>query len=286
MGKVRIVTDSNASIPAEVLEQYSIEVIPHTIRMGRDRYEENGDLSVDRLFQLLREKQGNGQVVQPELEAPNINRILDCYQRAAREADEIVAIHMSHHLSPMWAQSRKAAEMMMGRYRIRVIDSLSTSLGLGVLVELAAKAAAEGANLHEIARVINGAVPHLYVTFFAETLTYLERSAQLGAAQSVLGSMLGIKAMLTMEEGRLIPLEKVQSREDVVDKLYDFVAEFAHIEKVGIVQHRYEQTQELFLERLKSGLPKLPPRLLPYPPSLAVHLGPSIMGVVVYEGMV
>jgi DegV family protein with EDD domain len=286
VGKVCIVTDSNASIPKDILELYPIEVIPHTIRLGRDRYEETADLTVDRLFQLLREKQSSGHTVMPELEAPNINRILDCYQKVVREADEIVAIHMSNHLSPMWAQSRRAAEMMMGRYRIRVIDSLSTSLGLGVLVELAAKAAASGANLHEIARIINGAVPHLYVTFFAETLNYLERSAQLGAAQSVLGTMLGIKAMLTMEDGKLIPLEKVQNREEVVDKLYDFVAEFAHIEQVGIVQHRYEQTQEQFLARLKEGLPRLSSRLLHYPPSLAVHLGPSVMGVVVYEGMI
>jgi DegV family protein with EDD domain len=286
VGKVCIVTDSNASLPREILEKYPIKVIPHTIRFGQDRIEETPDLTVDRLFQILREKQNGGPLLLPELEAPNINKILDCYQQIAREADEIVSIHMSSHLSPMWAQSRKAAEMMMGRYRIRVIDSLSTSLGLGVLVELAGKAALEGANLHEIARIINGAVPHLYVTFFAETLNYLERSAHLGAAQSVLGTMLGIKAMLTMEDGRLIPLEKVQSREEVVDKLYDFVAEFAHIEQVGIVQHRYEQTQELFLERLKEGLPRLSTRLLHYPPSLAVHLGPSVMGVVVYEGII
>lgn len=286
MGKVCIVTDSNASIPQDTLDKYPIEVIPHVIRMGRDRHQETPDMTVDRLFQLLREKQSSGQPVLPELEAPSLNDLLDCYQRVTRRGDEIVSIHMSSHLSPMWRQSRKAAEMMMGRYRIRVIDSLSTSLGLGVLVELAAKAADDGANLHEIARIINGAVPHLYVTFFAETLNYLERSAHLGAAQSVLGTMLGIKAMLTMEDGKLIPLEKVQSREEVVDKLYDFVAEFAFIEQVGVVQHRYEQTQEMFLDRLKEGKPKITPRQLHYPPSLAVHLGPSVMGVVVYEGMI
>ena len=286
MGTVRIVTDSNASIPEDILNTYPIEVIPHTIKIGRDRYEETRDLSVDRLFQLLREKQSGGQTPLPELEAPNINRVLDCYQRAGRESEQIVAIHMSSHLSPMWAQSRKAAEMMMGRYRIRVIDSLSTSLGLGVLVELAARAASDGADLHEIARIINGAVPHLYVTFFAETLHFLERSAALGAAQSVLGSMLGIKAMLTMEDGKLIPLEKVQEREDVVDKLYEYVAEFAHIEQVGVVHHRYEQTLDLFMERMSESMPRLKVRQLCYPPSLAVHLGPSVMGVVVYEGLV
>lgn len=282
MGKVRIVTDSNASIPPEVLERYPIEIIPHTIRFGRERIEETPDLTVDDLFQQVRQGASGGSL--PELEAPNINRMLDCYRRAGQDADQIVAIHMSQELSPMWAQSRRAAEMMMGRYRIRVIDSMSASLGLGILVERAAEAADQGADIHEVARLINGAVPHLYVTFFAETLHYLERSAELGAAQSMLGTMLGIKAMLTIEDGKLMPLEKVQERDEVVSKLYDFVAEFAHIEQIGIVQHRYEQTEGLLLEQLQQAFPKLNIRQLRYPPSLAVHLGPSVMGVVVYEG--
>lgn len=286
MGKVRIITDSNASLAPEVVEKYNIEVIPHVLRVGRDRHEESADFSVERFFQILRESQTAGRSVLPELEAPNINRVLDCYQKVGRQADQVVAIHMSSHLSPMWAQSRKAAEMMMGRYGIRVIDSLTTSMGLGVLVEMAARAAADGADLVEVARLINGAVPHLYVTFFSETLHYLERSAKLGSAQSVLGTMLGIKAMITMEDGKLIPLEKVQSREEVVEKLYNFTVEFSSLEEVGVVQHRYEQTQDDFVQRMKEGLPGVPVRILRYPPSLAVHLGPNVMGVIVYEGLV
>src|SRR4029079_1483983 len=135
------------------------------------------------------------------------------------------------------------AEMLKGRYTIRVIDSLSTSDGLGILVKMAAEAAEQGASVHEIARIANGAVPHLYMAVFAESLNFLERSARLGPSQSLLGTMLGIKAMLMMEDGRLVPLEKVQTRDEVVDKLYEFVIEFARIEKVGVMQHGYEPSQ-------------------------------------------
>lgn len=286
MGKVRIITDSNAALSAEIVETYDIEVIPQVLRVGRDRYDETPDFSVEQFFQALRENQAGGRAVLPEIEAPNINRLLDCYQKVGKQADQVVAIHMSSELSPMWAQSRKAAEMMMSRYGIRVIDSLTTSMGLAVLVEMAAKAAHDGADLIEVARLINGAIPHLYVTFFSETLHYLERSAKLGPAQSVLGTMLGIKAMITMEEGKLIPLEKVQSREEVVEKLYNFTTEFSSLEEVGVVQHRYEQTQADFVARMKEGLPRIPVRILRYPPSLAAHLGPNVMGVVAYEGLV
>lgn len=285
MGKVRIITDSNATLSPEVIETYSIEVIPHVLRVGRERYDETPEFSAELFFQALRENQAGSRAVLPEVEAPNINRILDCYQRVGRQADQVIAIHMSGSLSPMWSQSRKAAEMMMGRYGIRVIDSLTTSMGLAILVEMAAKAAHDGAELMEVARLINGAIPHLYVTFFSETLHYLERSAKLGSAQSVLGTMLGIKAMITMEDGKLIPLEKVQSREEVVEKLYNFTAEFSSLEEVGIVQHRYEETQSDFVERMKEGLPHIPIRILRYPPSLAAHLGPNVMGVIAYEGL-
>jgi DegV family protein with EDD domain len=184
----------------------------------------------------------------------------------------------------MWAQVRRAAEMLKGRYSIRVIDSLSTSYGQGILVEQAAAAAAEGANIHEIARITNGSVPHLYVAIFAESLNFLERSARLGPSQSVLGTMLGIKAMLMMEEGRLVPLEKVQTRDEVVDKLFEFVSEFARVEKVGVMEHGYAQPQSALIERLADAHPHAHVEKLSYPPSLAAYVGPNMIGVVVYEG--
>ena len=130
MSKVRIVTDSDASIPADILEKYSIEVIPHVLRVGRERYEDADGFSADLLFQLIRENQSGGRILLPEVEAPDISRLVDVYQRLGQDAEEIVAIHMSSNLSPMWSQSRKAADMMMGRFRIRVMDSQTTAMGL------------------------------------------------------------------------------------------------------------------------------------------------------------
>ena len=284
MGKVRIVTDSNAYLAPDMLERYRIEVIPHRIRIGASLYEEDKDLSADKLFVKLQEAQTMGINRLPDVHAADLNTILDCYQRVGRESEQIVSIHMSSELSPMWQQARQAAEMLKGRYSIRVIDSLSTSYGLGLLVEQAAFAAEDGSGINEIARITNGSIPHLYVAMFAESLNFLERSARLGSSQSLLGTMLGIKAMLMMEEGRLIPLEKVQTREEVVEKLYEFVVEFAHVEKVGLVQHAYEPAQNTLTERLAEALPDVKVERLTFPPSLAAYLGPHMIGVVVYEG--
>jgi DegV family protein with EDD domain len=284
MGKVRIVTDSNAYLSPEALAKYPIEVIPHRLKIGSALVEEARDFGADQLFAKLQEAQASGIHRLPDVHAADINTILDCYQRLGRESEQIVSIHMSGELSPMWQQARRAAEMLKGRYTIRVIDSLSTSYGLGLLVEQAAAAAERGASLNEIARITNGAVPHLYVAVFAESLNYLERSARLGPSQSVLGTMLGIKAMLMMEDGKLVPLEKVQTRDEVVEKLHEFVIEFANVEKVGIMQHAYEQTREALVARLAESLPHVPVSKVAFPPSLAAYLGPNMIGVVVFEG--
>jgi DegV family protein with EDD domain len=284
MGKVRIVTDSNAYLAPEVLAKYPIEVIPHRLKIGASLIEETPDYSAEKLFATLLEAQSAGVTRLPDVHAADINTILDIYQRMGKESEQIVSIHMSSELSPMWQQARRAAEMLKGRYTIRVIDSLSTSFGLGMLVEQAAAAAQQGASINEIARITNGAVPHLYVAIFSESLNYLERSARLGSSQSVLGTMLGIKAMLMMEDGKLTPLEKVQTRDEVVDKLAEFVVEFANVERVGIMQHAYGQPQTILMGRLADILPHVKVEKLTLPPSLAAYLGPNMIGVVVYEG--
>jgi DegV family protein with EDD domain len=284
MSNVRVVTDSNAYLTPEFVTEHDIVVIPHRIKVGSAIYEEDADFRLDDMLEKQRNLDTNDVDKLPTVLAADINTILDIYQEVGQETEQIVSIHMSGELSPMWQQARRAAEMMKGRYTIRVIDSLSTAYGQGLLVRLAAAAAAEGAPVHEIARIVNGAVPHLYASIFSESLNYLERSTQIGPSQSVLGTMLGIKAMLMMEEGHLIPLEKVQTREEVVDKLHEFVVEFADVEGIGLLQHQYDATAEDLLARLGESLPDLTVERVTYPPSLACHLGGNVLGVMVYEG--
>ena len=284
MSKVRSVTDSNAYLPPDMVEKYQIETIAHRIKIGSALFEEDPSFTADELFARQQGVSVSGSTRLPEVDAADVNTILECYRRLGRESEQIVSIHMSSQLSPMWAQARRAAEMLKGRYTIRVLDSLSTSYGLGLLVEQAAIAAEEGANVHEIARLTNGSVPHLYLAVFSESLNYLERSAGLGSSQSLLGAMLGIKAMLMMEDGRLSPLEKVQTREEVVEKLVEFVAEFATVERIGVIHHAYQQQQRDLIGRLAEIIPGVKVETALYTPSLAAYCGPNMIGVIVYEG--
>jgi fatty acid-binding protein DegV len=108
-----------------------------------------------------------------------------------------------------------------------VLDTATTSVGLGLIVEAAARASADGAPQAEVVRIIRGMMPHMYALLFSDTLEYLEAWGRLGTAQTVLGSMLGLKPLSTMEDGDLLPIEKVEIWA-AIDKLYDLSSNFKH----------------------------------------------------------
>jgi DegV family protein with EDD domain len=159
-------------------------------------------------------------------------------------------------------------------------------VGLGILVKASAEAAAKGQSLDDITRIIRGMIPRIYVVFFVETLDYLEREDRIRPAQALLGAMLDIKPFLTMQDGELIPMEKVRSRDRAVDKLFEFISEFSDIEQITILQSTPHPTEDtkLLLERLDIAFPGLEAPVVVYGPTLASHLGLGALGVIVFEG--
>ncbi|QLQ07632.1 MAG: DegV family protein [Anaerolineae bacterium] len=97
----------------------------------------------------------------------------EVYNRLHRQTDQIVSLHVSTQVNDTCAVARAAAANLLGRCQITVIDSQTVSVGLGILVETAVAAAASGARLDDIVRLVRGMVPHLYGVFFVETLDYL-----------------------------------------------------------------------------------------------------------------
>ena len=97
--------------------------------------------------------------------------------------------------------------------------------------------------------------------------------------------MLNIKPLLFVEDGEIIPLEKVRTHEKAVEKLFEFVAEFSELEQAAIVQRHATPTEEtkMLLERLEQLFPGIEFPIIQYGPVLASHIGPSAMGVCVYE---
>ena len=283
MAKTRIITDATAHLSPELVAQYQITVLPIEVRFGDEKYLIGPDESTERLFRRMVD--GPASSIQASIPP---GAIQEAYRQLSRETDEVLVILSSRKLSGGYDTARAVSGAFLGQCRIVVTDSMSTSWGLALLVEAAARAADEGKSFDETIRMVRGLLPHVYIVFFVERLDYLEKGGRIGPAQALLGTLLRIKPLLMVQEGDIIPLEKVRTRTMAIEKLADFVTEFASIQQVVIMHSPLENgTDELrgeLDERLSQELPGLDFPVIEYDPVLACHLGPDALGVTVFEG--
>ncbi len=277
-----IITDSNAFLDSRTQNSEAVIVVPNRIRFLDEVLEEDR-ITANELLERVSQAKGCFTEKRPQLLPPCPGTVRAAIGAAAQVSEEILAIHMSRHFSPMY-RAMEAASRAVNGISVRVVDSHTVSLGLGCLVAQAASASAAGQTMAQISHRIAGEIPKYFVSFFAESMHYLEAGAQMGASQSLLSAMLDLKAMFLLEDGQLLPLEKVRTRSELVEKLFDFIAEFTYIQRVGIMHHAYGPIVQMLKDRLWNYNPGLAVVELPYPPSLAVHLGPNIIGVVIQEG--
>ena len=279
MSKVHIVTDSAATIAPEVAEQLGVTVIPLTIRIDEGKrsaararsldptatemYQDGTELDHEEL--LLRMASNR---IRPTIVGPTADQFQSTYTRLTRYTNQIVSLHSSASLSLVCLEAQRAASEFLGRCDIVVMDSETISLGLGILVEQAARLANESVPLIEIMRQIRGIIPRIYIVLITDTMDYLEYSRLISPAQAILGTMLGIRPFLAIEEGKIIPMEKVRSRERAI---------------LQSTPYPTEQTK-ILQERLEPIVQDCEFPILLYGPLLASHIGPDGMGLIVYEG--
>jgi DegV family protein with EDD domain len=281
MGRIRIVTDSVARYAQpELLTRYPVTIVPMHVDVGGRLVE---DTPGQEPWEVL--PVGDGALGLPRLVAPSVDTMTNVYAQLLRETDQILSIHSTARVSAAVTNATLASQNFRGRCEIQVVDSQSLSVGQGLLVEAAAEAAARGESYDEVVRIVRGMIPRLYMVFFLQDLAYLERLGQISRSQAILGNMLGIIPFLTFEDGDVTPMEKVRSRPRAVEKLVEFVSEFAHIEHLAILHSGPQPTDESLVvaERLQALHPRMRIPLTSYGLSTAACIGPESLGVVVLE---
>jgi DegV family protein with EDD domain len=281
MSKIQIVTDSGAQFSSPTfLHQHPVTVVPNRIRIGNALYVEGVDLSADEVLRLMA-REGATPLVIPPSEAD----FTTVYSHLAADADAIISIHPSRSLSSSWRSASSAARHTAGHCEVVVIDSQSLAAGQGMLARIAAEAVAQGVDFDEVVRLVRGAVERVYTVFYVETIGYLLQNQLISSSHALLGTLLGIKPFLTIENGCLAPTEKVRTRPQAVERLVEFVAEFTDIDDVMILQNKLHLTDQTRLVQERLAL-EFPGRVFPhaiYNPSLAALLGPDALGVFILE---
>lgn len=280
MNRVKIVTDSTADMPPGVVEELDITVLPLTIHLGSKALRDGIDITPADFVQRM-----SRTATPPTTSAPTQKQFEDVYTELVKSGKEIVSIHVSSKLSQTFRNAQRAALPLLGRSKISVIDSQLITVGLGMLVTAAGRAASQGASLDEVVKLVRGMIPRIYIGFFVETLDYLERGGRIGRAQALLGNMLSIKPLLILEEGEIVALEKVRTRAKAIEKLVEFITEFTRIQKMVVLHGNTPQDVATLIEQTNLLMPNLDISVDHYGPVTATHVGTDALGVVVYEGM-
>jgi len=282
VSRVYIVTDSAVTIEPSAAERLGVTIVPLTIRIDHQDYQDGTDLDHEEL--LLRMARDR---VHPEIVGPTVEQFRRVYDRLMCNTDQILSIHSSAGLSHVHREAQIAAREFLGRCDIAVMDSETISLGLSILVQRAAQLAYDAVPLGGVVRQMRGMIRRVYIVFVTDTLDYLEHSRLISPAQAILGAMLDIRPFMAMEGGNIIPMEKVRSRERAIDKLIEFASEFSDIEQIAILQSTPYPTQrtKVLRERLQSIAPGHKFPVLLYGPLIASHIGPDGIGLMVYEGV-
>lgn len=205
----------------------------------------------------------------------------------ARDYREILLITLSRHLHPTFDYAMKALESTRPSATVHLIDSRTTSVGLGYLVQAAASTARESLSAIEIKRYLLRLIPHIYAIFCLRSLTYLQNSAQLEISQAVVGELLRISPLYTLENGKPLPFYKARSSRNLVDTVYEFIAEINNLSQVAVLQGHppFSPEARSLRERLQVELPSAICTEMSLGPVLGAILGPHTLGAIGIAGL-
>ena len=281
MTKIHVVTDSGARFANQrLLQQYPVTVVPYQIDIGGTRYKEGIDISVEDAMRLIK-----SQSKPPELIAPSEDEYAELYANLSRVYDGIISIHTSREITKSWENARRAARRVKDTCNVVAIDSRSICAGQGMLVRMAGQAALDGLPYDDAVQKVRDAVDRIFSTFYVESLDYLHANSIMSQSRAILGAMLNIKAIISIEDGNPMVTEKVRTRSQAIDRMIEFLVEFDDLDDAMIVQNRTHITEQA--RQLQDRLSvEFPGRHFPYTMygiALAVLLGGEATGVMVLE---
>jgi DegV family protein with EDD domain len=226
-----------------------------------------------------------GKNAHPQALGPTPEEFRQAFATLGQKYHEIIAILISSHLSQAVASAQEAIETGQGPASVHLIDSQTTAVGLGLLVQVAARAAQNGETGARINRLIRGIIPRIYSVFCVQNLTYLYCSGHLDPAQAIVGEMLGVTPFFVLENGRLVPVQKVRNSRHLVDILHEFIAEFSDLKHIAVVQGvpPFEQEVRNLKDRLDGNFPRVTFSEHTLGTALAAILGPRSLGVFAME---
>jgi DegV family protein with EDD domain len=277
--KVAIVTDGTCSLTPAQGEQLGVHVAPIYVIFDNKTYQAGVDLEASEFYRLM-----DASKKLPTTAQPTAADFINLYTRLADEADEIVTIVISHHMSAT-LQSAEMAKEQFTKVPVHIIDSESVSLGLGMMAIAAARAAAQGQDAKAVIQLVEEIKQRIEIIFTVDTLEYLHKGGRIGGATAFLGSALNIKPILYIKDGRIEPLERQRTRKRSITRLIEIMEEKVGSAEVNVaVLHGNIPDEAHELEQQIRGRFNCVELVTSeMGPVIGVHAGPGTLGLVFYS---
>ena len=277
---IRFITDSTCEAPPEFLAHPSVSVVPMSVVFGQRALRDGVDITREQFWELLPKSE-----VLPTTSQATPGDFTGLFRDFAAAGDEVITLVISRKLSGTYDSAVIAKETVPG-VAVDIINSDSTSVGLGLMLGEGLAMAADGASRAEIVEKLNSMRERVHVLFTLDTLEYLQRGGRIGRAQSMVGTLLNLKPILALSEGEVVPVGRVRNKRKAIDRMLELLAErvsargpHVHLavthgnsraggEKVAGSLTELFSSQQVFISDLG--------------PVLGTHLGPGTIGASVY----
>jgi DegV family protein with EDD domain len=284
MSKVAIVTDSTAYIPAELQKQLNISVVPLNVIWGEESLEDGVTITPEDFYRRM----ASSKVV-PTTSQPSILSMKNTFEDLLHQGYDVLGIFISSRLSGTVESASQAREIMKkGKDRIAIVDSLATTMAMGWPVLTAARAAEAGENLIKCQKLAEKARDQTCVMFVVETLEYLRRGGRIGGAQAMLGTLLNIKPILGLQDGRIEAVEKIRTKHKALARMLELMEEKTSGRtpvRLATIHADAEAEALALLETARERFNPIESLCRPLSPVIGTHVGPGTISIAIMTGI-
>ena len=276
---IRIIADSTCYLPKEYIDKYNVSIVSLNVLLNGKSYRET-DLENDWFYKEMSKSPSI-----PTSSQPSIDDFYKAIESQVKEGHDIVGIFLSSDMSGTFSTSNLVKEMILEKYpnaNIVMIDSRSNCMQAGYAILEAAKAASENKSLNEVVSITKHVIENSKFIFVPDTLDYLKKGGRIGGAAALFGSLLQIKPILTVTDGKTTVLTKVRTKKKAIDKIIDTVMEQNLKSPIkGLIVHHINcesEGQEL-ANKLQDKLGISNIKIQSIGPIIGLHVGPGSIGV-------
>lgn len=280
MAKIAFLTDSTAYLNRKQIEQYQVTVVPLSVMFGAEAFFEGVDLTNEQFYRRLATEK-----IFPTTSQPSVGLFVDAFEKLLAHHDAVMCLFLSAKLSGTY-QSAKTAADMVSPEKIWIVDSRISSYGIAGPMMDAIELARQDVSVEEILSLWQKELDTMHAFFLVDGLEALHRGGRIGGAAAVFGSLLQIKPILTIRDGRIDLFEKVRTHRKAMDRMlaeFDAYASTGVPIQLGVVHTLREGDARELLNHILQKYPNVRGELAELGPVVGVHVGEGLLALVYYQ---